>query len=103
MLDSLIGFFLTDPRRLTPLGSALTRVGGFLLVAGLVGRVATTAVSAVHGLAGARSLESSLTDVLPVSFWIPDSAPGFSLAVLTLVLGLWAVRAGRAYERQLGL
>ena len=105
MLDRLIDFFLTDPGRLRSLGSALARVGGVLLVAGLVGRVATTAVSAVHGLAGARSVEANLGDVLPeyFSFWVPESALGFGLALLMLALGLWAARTGRTYERHLGL
>lgn len=105
MLDRLIDFVLENPRRLTSLGAVLGRAGGFLLIAGLVGRAATTAASAMDGLAGAHRSEVRLGDVLPgyLDLWVPETALGFGLAALMLVLGLWAARTGRAYERHLGI
>ena len=104
MLERLLNFFLAEPHRLTILGAALARAGGFFLIAGLVGQVATTAASTVQGLAHIRPATASLSDVLPeyLSTWMPESALGFSLVALMLALGLWTVRVGRAYERQLG-
>ena len=104
MLDRLIDFFLGEPRRLVTLGAALVRFGGFLFIAGLVGQVATTAVSAVKGLAGAPRVDVPLADVVPgyLSFWMPESALGFGLALLLLAAGLMAARTGRVYQRYMG-
>lgn len=105
MFDRMLVFFLADPRRLTSLGTAFGWVGGFLLVSGMVGRVITKAVSVVHGITGNRHSEATLGDVLPtyISVWMPESAVGFCLATLMLALGLWFLRTGQAYERQLGI
>lgn len=104
MLERLTEYFITKPRRLVTLGAALVRVGGFLLVAGLVGQVATAGVSAVKGLGGAARAEVALSEVLPgyLSVWMPESAFGYALAILLLIAGLIAARTGRAYERYLG-
>lgn len=104
MVDRLIDYFLNEPRRLVTLGAALVRVGGFLFIAGLVGQVASTAVSAVKGLGGAPHADGPLADVLPdyLSFWMPESALGFGLALLLLAAGLVAARTGRVYERYMG-
>jgi hypothetical protein len=104
MVERLIDFFLGEPRRLVALGAALVRAGGFLFVAGLVGQVATTAVSAAKGLAGAPRVDVALADVLPdyLSRWMPESALGFGLALLLVAAGLVAARTGRVYERYMG-
>ncbi len=104
MIDRLIDHFLSEPRRLVTLGAALVRFGGFLLVAGLVGQAATTAVSAVKGLGGAAHVGVPLADVLPeyLSLWMPESVLGFGLALLLLAAGLVAARTGRLYERHMG-
>ncbi len=104
MLERLIDYYLAEPGRLTSLGTALARVGAFLLVAGLVGEVATTAASAVKGLAGAHHLHVTVGDVLPgyLSVWMPEGIFGFGMALLILTTGLWATRAGRIYEREVG-
>lgn len=104
MLERLLHFFLSEPRRLTSLGEALIRTGGFLLIAGLIGRVATTATSAVHSLSGIQRTGASLGDLLPeyLSFWIPEGTLGFSLAAFVIAFGLWTVRFGRVCERHLG-
>lgn len=104
MLDRLIDYFLSEPRRLVTLGAALVRVGGLLFIAGLVGQMATTAVSAVKGLAGAARVDVSLADVLPdyLSLWMPESSIGFGVALLLVAAGLVAARTGRVYERHLG-
>ncbi len=104
MLERLTDYFITKPRRLVALGAALVRAGGVLLVAGLVGQVATTGASAVKGLGGAARAEVALYEVLPgyLSVWMPESACGYALAILLLIAGLIASRTGRVYERYLG-
>lgn len=78
MLESTVHFFLAAPRRITWMGMALARVR-----------------TNRHrpGLPFIDSLPSRL------GIWMPESALGFRLAVLTLTLGLWTVSAGRRYER----
>lgn len=104
MLERLTDYFTAKPRRLVTLGAGLVRAGGFLVVAGFVGRVATTGVSAVKGLGGGMQAEVALSDVLPgyLSVWMPESALGFAVAMLLLIAGLIAARTGRVYERYLG-
>jgi len=71
---------------------------------GLIGQVATTAVSAVKGLAGGPPPEVLLSDVFPeyLSVWMPESIPSFGFALLLVAGGLWAARTGRTYQRYLG-
>lgn len=104
MLQRLIDYFIAKPRRLVALGAGLARAGGFILVTGLVGQVAKTGASAVKALGGGMRAEVALSDVLPgyLSVWMPESAPGFAVAILLLVTGLIAARTGRVYERYLG-
>lgn len=104
MLEGLIDYFVTKPRRLVTLGAALVRAGGFLLVTGLLGQVATTGASAVKGLGGAAPAEVALSEMLPgyLSVWMPESAFGYAMAILLLTAGLIAARTGRANERYLG-
>lgn len=105
MLERLLHFFFSEPGRLTSLGEAMACTGGFLLIAGLIGRVATTATSATQSLSGIHRTGASLGDLLPeyLSFWIPEGALGFSLTALVIAFGLLAVRTGRVYERHMGV
>ena len=105
MYERLVDFFLTEPRRLILLGALLVRTGGALVIAGLVGQVATTAVSAVKGLAGGLRPNVLLADVLPgyLSVWMPESIPSFAFGMLLVASGVWADRTGRSYQRCLGL
>lgn len=104
MLERLTDYFFGKPRRLVTLGAGLVRAGGFLVVAGLVGRVATTGASALQGLGAGMQAEVALSDVLPgyLSAWMPETALGFAVAMLLLIAGLIAARTGRVYEPYLG-
>jgi hypothetical protein len=104
MVDRLIDYFIGVPRRLVTLGAVLVRLGGFLMVAGLVGQVGTTAVSVVKGLGGGARLDVPLAEVFPgyLSFWMPESVFGFGVALLLLAAGVMATRTGRMYERFMG-
>ena len=101
MLDRLQQHFLGEPRRLISLGVTLARAGGFLLVVGLAGSAATTAVSVARGMATHVRPEVPLAEVLPIylSWWMPESALGFCVALVLIVCGVVAARTGRAYQR----
>ncbi len=101
MFDRILEHFLGEPRRLISLGFAMVRCGGFLMVAGLVGYAATTAVSVARGMATPARPEVPLAEVLPtyLSWWMPESAFGFGLALFLIVGGVVAARTGRAYQR----
>jgi hypothetical protein len=102
-VDRLIDHLLSEPRRLVAVRSALVRFGGFVLITGLVGHAATTAVTAAKGIGGSPRVDVPLADVLPgyPSFWMPESALGFGVALLLVGVGLAAARTGRAYERHM--
>lgn len=103
MFDRLIDYFLSEPRWLVRLGATLVQTGGFLFVAGLVGQVATTAVSAVRRVAIHARPDVALAEVLPdyLNWWMPEGLPGFAMALLLLVTGLVVIRTGRVYQRWL--
>ena len=101
MFDRMLEHFLSKPRRLIALGVALVRCGGFLLVAGVIGYAATTAVSVARGMATHARPEVQLAEVLPIylSWWMPESAFGFCASLFLIACGVIAARAGRAYQR----
>ncbi|SOY71785.1 conserved hypothetical protein [Cupriavidus phytorum] len=104
MLERCLEYFLTEPRRLVNLGSALLQAGGLLLVAGLLGFLVTTAGSVVTGMATRTRPVVELAEVLPglPTWWVPESLAGYGFAVCCGLIGLWAIQAGRTYQRLLG-
>ncbi|MDY7508801.1 hypothetical protein [Ralstonia wenshanensis] len=103
MLERCVDFFLAEPRRLIQLGLSLLRVGGVLLVAGLLGTAATTAVSVVKGLAGGVRPTVELAEVMAglPTWWIPESGLGYGFALCCVAAGVWAIHTGRTYQRLL--
>lgn len=103
MLEHLMDYFLTRPKRLVALGQVLTRFGGFLVVLGAIAHAATKSLSVVRGMAGVHQTDPTLADLLPAvpTWWIPESALGFGLVALLLLAGVVALHTGRMYERLL--
>lgn len=103
MLEHLVDYFLTRPKRLVALGQVLTRFGGFLVVLGVIAHAATKSLSVVRGMAGVRQTDTTLADLLSAvpTWWVPESAVGFGLAALLLLAGLVALHTGHMYERVL--
>lgn len=101
MIDNLITFMLTQPRRLMEWGMLLARTGALLLAFGAIGRIATTGISVIQGMAAHARPVIAIADVLPgiPTWWIPETIFGFAFALLLIVAGLAAVYVGRAYER----
>lgn len=101
MLDSALSYFMSEPRRLENLGSALASMGAAILLFGLVGHVAVTAVGAVSGLAGQTHAVKSLAEIysyLP-TWWIPEGIVGGLSALLLTATGIWLNVTGKQIRR----
>lgn len=101
MFDQVLGYFMTEPRRLVNLGSTLASIGAITIVIGLIAHVATTATSALGNLAGQTSAVKSLAELYPSlpTWWIPESIVGGLPAVLFATAGLWLNATGRQIRR----
>jgi len=105
MFDRLLIFFLSKPGRISLLGAFMTRIGSFLLLIGLVGQVAVTAIESIKQLVPQAQTNVSITvaDVLPeyLAMWIPEGGFGFGGALLLVAAGMTLVGMGKDYKRQL--
>ncbi len=103
MLEHLVDYFLTRPKRLVALGQVLIRSGGFLVILGVIAHAATNSLSVVRGMTVAQQSDPTLADLVPAvpTWWVPESAVGFGLVALLLLAGVVALRTGRLYERVL--
>lgn len=103
MFDKMLDAFLENPKRLAALGEFLITLGYWLGIAGLVGKVATTAAGAITGMASNSGNAGTLAEIYPLlpTAWVPESAIGFVLTALILSLGLWLKHTGKQFERYL--
>lgn len=101
MFDRVLGYFMTEPRRLENLGSALASIGTITILIGLIAHVEITATSALGNLAGQTSAMKSLAELYPSlpTWWIPESIVGGLPAVLLTAAGLWLNATGRQIRR----
>jgi hypothetical protein len=105
MIDRMIDFFLERPKRLISLGRVLVEVGGFVLVIGAIGRVATGFPGITNMLAKVSAPEKTLADLYPSlpTWWIPESIVGAIPALALIALGFWLAMTGRRLSRYLGM
>lgn len=103
MFEKILDAFLENPKRLAALGEFLIMLGYWLGIAGLVGKLATTAVGAITSMATRNVNVGTLSEIYPSlpTAWVPESVVGFVLTALILSLGLWLKHAGRQFERYL--
>jgi hypothetical protein len=103
MFEKILDAFLENPKRLVALGDFLITLGYWIGIAGLVGKVATTAVGAIISMANSSASVGTLADIYPSlpTAWVPESAIGFVLTGLILSLGLWLKHTGKQFERYL--
>lgn len=103
MFEKILDAFLENPKRLVALGEFLITLGYWLGIAGLVGKVATTAVGAITSMANSSASVGTLANIYPSlpTAWVPESAIGFVLTALILSLGLWLKHTGKQFERYL--
>lgn len=93
------------PERLVTAGEIARYSAQALLLAGLLGNVATTAMSAIR-VQGTKATESSKTLAalypdLP-TWWVPESGAAFIACTALLAAGLWVRHIGRRYQWLLG-
>lgn len=103
MFEKILGTFLENPKRLVALGEFLITVSYWLGIAGLAGKVVTTAAGAFTSIANSSTSVGTLADIYPSlpTAWVPESAIGFVLTALILSLGLWLKHTGKQFERYL--
>lgn len=96
MFEKILDVFLEKPKRLVTLGELLITLGYWLGIAGLVGKVATTAVGTLTGMVSRSANAGTLAEIYPSlpTAWVPESALGFAFAVLILLVGLWLKHTG---------
>ena len=106
-MDELLMTAVADrPEHLVTAGEVAMYSAQALLLAGLFGNVATTAMSSLRFL-GTKATESSKTLAalypdLP-TWWIPESGTAFVGCAALMAAGLWLRHMGRRYQRLLGL
>ncbi len=106
-LDELLMTTAGDrPERLVVAGEVAVYSAHALLVAGLAGKVATTAMSTLRFL-GAKAAESTkpLAELYPdfPTWWVPESGAAFVACAALMMAGLWMRNVGRRYQRVFGL
>jgi len=103
MLERIEDYFLTEPERLVGLGSALFYLGGWLILCGLVGRVAS-AVNGIGALGGHAGAVKTLADIYPSlpTWWVPESIIGAVPALFIIAIGFWLNQTGKRICRFMG-
>lgn len=107
MYEILIEFFIARPGRLSALGRALFQASAMIVLVGVCGQVAITAItatSAIRAMAVSAPMDMSLAMLYPSlpTWWVPESFFGYFACVLTAVLGLTLVQMGKAIDRAIG-
>ena len=104
-MDRILDLFLTQPRRLVALGNGLFSASGFVLIIGLMGRVATSGVAAIKQIGSAKAAASALAPSLAGlypglwTWWVPETAWGAMPYLVLACVGVWAALVGRKIER----
>jgi hypothetical protein len=103
MFSVLLDFIISEPRRVVTLGNALCRTGSFLIVAGLIGRVASVSVAVIGSLVDRQGVERSLADIYPtlLTWWVPESALGYAAGAALTLFGLTVTMTGSRWNRVL--
>lgn len=104
MLERVGDYFLTEPDRLVSLGSALFYLGGWLILFGLAGNVATSAANGIGAISGHAGAVKTLADIYPSfpTWWIPESIVGAMPALFIAAVGLWINQTGKRIRRFMG-
>jgi hypothetical protein len=106
MDELLLTAAANHPERLVTAGDVAMYSAQALLVAGMFGKVATTAMSSLSVL-GTKAAERSktLAELFPdlPTWWIPESTEAFIAAAALMAAGLWVRYVGRRYQRVFGL
>lgn len=101
MLDNVLNYFMSEPRRLENLGSTLATLGIAIILAGLFGHLAVIATSAVGSLASQSNMVKTLSEIYPAlpTWWVPESIAGALPAVILATAGTWLNVVGKKLRR----
>lgn len=104
MPDFILTFFLSRPRRFVILGRFLLQIGGFLVIAGLAGRIATVSIQTVRGLSGHAPSSISLGELYPglPTWWVPEDEFGYAFTFFIFIVGVVLTRIGKECSRLVG-
>jgi uncharacterized membrane protein YeaQ/YmgE (transglycosylase-associated protein family) len=102
MRDRIEEYFYEHPSRIVVLGKAIFHVSTGALLAGLIGKFVTTALSSIQQLGG-LSAPQNLAEFVPgIPMWlIPETLPGCLLYVFLGSVGALITWEGQKYERLL--
>ncbi|MDO8456820.1 MAG: hypothetical protein Q7T07_07905 [Burkholderiaceae bacterium] len=103
-IENLYEWFHEQPDRIVNIGSSFLSIGFVLLIAGLWGRVASTAAEALNHL-DKQPAEVTLSNLFPnmPTWWIPESVLGCLFVLLLLVYGGILLFHGKRYKRIMSL
>jgi hypothetical protein len=101
MLERLENFFLTHPERLIGLGSAFAFMGMWLILFGLVGNIATSAINGLGIIGGHAGATKTLADIYPSlpTWWVPETIVGALPAMVLMSIGIWSNLEGKRIRR----
>ncbi|BEP38676.1 hypothetical protein GmRootV59_52430 (plasmid) [Variovorax sp. V59] len=99
MLTHLLAFALNRPRVIEAAGEVVSRVAGFVLVAGFIFQALASVMGSLPGAQGAVTAQQFLPG-LP-TWWVPESAAGVIAWAVVLGLGLSAMFGGRQLRHEL--
>jgi hypothetical protein len=104
MLERLESFFLTEPERLIGMGSVFAFMGMWLILFGLVGNVATSAINGLGIIGGHAGVMKTLADIYPSlpTWWVPETIVGASPAMALISIGIWFNLLGRHFRHIMG-
>ena len=101
MLDRLQDYFYSEPGRISGIGRLIFQLGAFLLVAGAIGRVATSAINILPTVSKQLQTSKALADIYPTLplWWVPESWIGLTMSVLLMVSGICLASYGKDVDR----
>lgn len=101
MVEQIVGYFLTEPKRLRWFGAHLFQIGAFLALAGLISNFFTTAIGVTRSLSGQPASPVMIADFFPgvPLWWVPETLVGASITVVLIVLGLYLAHVGKQIDR----
>jgi hypothetical protein len=86
-----------QPKLARMVGQALFSTGGFIIVCGLIGRVAMTAINSTRGLGKLPPL-TGLKEAYPMYslWWVPEHFIGYALPVIVAACGIYVALTAKA-------
>ena len=96
MFEKITSYFISKPQRIKSLGELFLWLGMAILIAGMLGHMATNATGIIGSLAGQTDTPKTLEEIYPAlpTWWIPESVFGAIPGTLLIVIGVWVNRIG---------